>query len=664
MRIRLLVVLALALNLAAVTRADDPHETSSKPILVTIDATKTSDPINPFIYGQFIEHLGRCIYGGIWAEMLEDRKFYFPITDEYDPYRSLKDTDFPVVGASPWEVLGPAGSVTMVKEESFVGEHTPRIEAGSGIRQNDLSLRHDKRYVGYVWLRAPGQAPQVTIKLGSEGREETFVTRARAGAGFVRVPFRFAAPADTDHGRLTIEINKSPCLVGAVSLMPADNVRGMRADTLALLKELNATMYRWPGGNFVSGYNWRDGIGPRDRRPPRKNPAWTGVEHNDFGIDEFIDFCREVGSEPMIAANTGFGDDYSAAQEVEYTNGSSETIGGSWRAENGHAEPYNVKYWCVGNEMWGNWQLGHIPLAQYTLKHNLVANAMLHVDPKLVLVGSGDLNTKATLGGERDRREVNWSQGLLEECADSMHLISEHFYKGRTPWGEKPPEETAAYAGLLRDEIRSKAQAHRELQKQLGLLPDHKIPIAMDEWNYWHNKYEYGELGCQYDLADALGVAIGLHEYFRNTDIIHMAHYAQTVNVIGCIKTTKTGAFFDSTALPLLLYRREFGKVPLEVTGNHHDASVDVTAAKTDDGKAVTVGIVNPTGKRVAVDVSMEGLQLDETAQHWRVAGDKPSLFNTVDNQPLTIEHDPSVAFNGSLDVVPYSINVYRIAIE
>ena len=111
-------------------------------------------------------------------------------------------------------------------------------------------------------------------------------------------------------------------------------------DTLALLKQLNGTVYRWPGGNFASGYDWRDGIGDRDRRPPRKNPAWTGVEHNDFGTDEFIAFCREIKTEPMIAVNTGFGDAYSAAQWVEYCNAATTTLGGGWRAKNGNKAPY------------------------------------------------------------------------------------------------------------------------------------------------------------------------------------------------------------------------------------------------------------------------------------------------------------------------------------
>ena len=155
-----------------------------------------------------------------------------------------------------------------------------------------------------------------------------------------------------------------------MSLMPADNVRGMRADTLALLKELDAPVYRWPGGNFVSGYNWRDGLGDPDRRPPRKNPAWKGVEHNDFGIDEYMAFCRMLGTEPYITVNSGLGVVQTAVEELQYANAAATTPMGKLRAENGHAEPYRVRFWAIGNEMYGNWQLGHMPLEKYVQKHN------------------------------------------------------------------------------------------------------------------------------------------------------------------------------------------------------------------------------------------------------------------------------------------------------
>ena len=156
----------------------------------------------------------------------------------------------------------------------------------------------------------------------------------------------------------------------------AIDVEGMRADTLALLKELNAPAYRWPGGNFVSGYDWRDGIGERDRRPPRKNPAWTGVEHNDFGMHEFIRFCRAINTEPVIAVNTGFGDAYSCAAQLEYVNGSADTPMGKLRSSNGDPKPWDVKQWCIGNEMWGSWQLGYMKREHYELKQNWVVDVM------------------------------------------------------------------------------------------------------------------------------------------------------------------------------------------------------------------------------------------------------------------------------------------------
>ena len=176
--------------------------------------------------------------------------------------------------------------------------------------------------------------------------------------------------------------------------------------------------------------------------------------------------------------------------------------------------------------------------------------------------------------------------------------------------------------------------------------------------------YIYGELGCQYSLADALGIAAGLHEYFRNSDIIHMANYAQTVNVIGCIKTTKTAAFFDTTALPLLLYRREFGTVPLEVTGNQGDRALDVVAAKTKDGSAITIGVVNPQAKPQSMAVKFDGVKPGSAATVWRIAGSDPAAHNTADKKDVSIAEEKNVPFGEQLTVPAYSVNLYRVPIE
>ena len=427
--------------------------------------------------------------------------------------------------------------------------------------------------------------------------------------------------------------------MGTVSLMPADNIDGMRADTIALLKELNAPLYRWPGGNFVSGYDWRDGIGDRDRRPPRKNPAWTGVEHNDFGMNEFIHFCRMLNAEPLITVNTGFGDAYSAAAELEYANGSTDTLMGALRAKNGDPEPFNVRYWAIGNEMWGRWQLGYMSLNQYVLKHNWVVDKMREVDPDIVPIASGNAG--------------QWSEGLLEHCAYHIDLIAEHFY-----CQEKP--DLVEHVAQIADNIKRKVEFHKQLREKLDSLKGKDIRIAMTEWNYWYGPHVYGELGTRYFHKDGLGIAKGLHEYFRNSDLIFLANYAQTVNVIGCIKTTKTDAAFATTGLVLKLYRNHFGTVPVTVTGDVQP--LDVSAAWTEKRDALTIGIVNPTEQQHELTMDLKDAQLSGSGKLWLIANSDPMAYNEPGKDPnVVIEEKPVTGISDKLNVAPLSISLYKL---
>jgi alpha-N-arabinofuranosidase len=624
---------------------------------VQIDISKTAEPIHPFIYGQFIEHLGRCIYGGIWAEMLEDRKFYFPITRDYNPYRALLDTAFPVVGASPWETIGDF-PVTMLEADPFVGKHTPLIRAGGGIRQNDLGVVSGNQYQGYVWLRARGELScEVAVSLITPNQQKQTKHFEALRSEYTKHPFLFTVAESTDQASLEIQVLRGRALVGTVSLMPTDNVDGMRADTLRLLKELDSPIYRWPGGNFVSGYNWRDGIGDRDRRPPRKNPAWTGVEHNDFGTDEFIAFCRQIGAEPMIAVNTGFGDAYSAAQWVEYCNSSADTVGGSWRLKNGNSYPFKVKYWCVGNEMFGRWQLGYMQLEHYTQKHNRVAQAMWNADNNCVLVGVGALGRRNPQADPT--AQVGWSEGMLSSSADFMNYISEHFYRGNQRWENEGGYSFVDTVYDLRKQIRLKANGHRALQGRLENLAGRIVPVAMDEWNYWHRPYVYGELGCVYTLRDGLGVAAALNEYSRHTDIIKMAHYAQTVNVIGCIKTTKTAAQFETTGLVLKLYREHFGKIPVRIPAAYDP--LDVAAALTKDKRTLTVAAVNPTPDSVDLDFQLAGAQMGGSGRSFTIGGGDPELFNTPGETRKVDIREDSLEPGSNLRLPGFSCVLVRI---
>ncbi len=618
---------------------------------VKIDANKTAEPISKYIYGQFIEHLGRCIYGGIWAEMLEDRKFYFPITPNYDPYRSTrgvsKNHPFAVVGASPWQIMGPGDSVAMVKEDSFVGEHTPLIQPGSGIRQLDLGLVKDKQYVGYIYLKPQEQSTNVKISLlwGDKPQEQDSIQTLVVSNKYGKYPFKFTAGAETTNGRLEIEVNKiamGPCLVGTVSLMPADNIEGMRADTLKVLKELNAPMYRWPGGNFVSGYDWRDGIGDRDRRPPRKNPAWTGVEHNDFGFNEFVRFCRLLDTEPLVTVNTGFGDAYSAAAQLEYSNGSADTLMGSLRAKNGEPEPFNVRYWAIGNEMYGSWQLGHMKLEHYVQKHNWVVDKMREVDPDIIPIASGNAGS--------------WSEGLLKDCSNHIDMMAEHFYC-------QEKSSLLEHTSQIANNIKRKVEFHQQLRQKLDTLKGKDIRIAMTEWNYWYGPYLFGELGTRYFHKDALGIAKGLHEYFRHSDIIFLANYAQTVNVIGCIKTTKTAAAFETTGLALKLYRNHFGTVPVTVTGDAYP--LDIAAAWTSDRKALTVAIVNPTEQEHELPVDLEGVRLSGRGRLLLIANEDPMAYNEPGKEPrVKIVEKTIDNISSKLEAPALSISLYLLPVK
>jgi alpha-N-arabinofuranosidase len=430
--------------------------------------------------------------------------------------------------------------------------------------------------------------------------------------------------------------------VGVVSLMPADNVEGMRADTLKLLKELNSTVYRWPGGNFVSGYDWRDGIGERDKRPPRINLAWPryvgGLEMNDFGLHEFMTLCELTGAEAYLAVNCGLEGAALAEMEVQYANGPANTPMGKWRASNGHPEPYNIKWWGIGNEMWGTFQLGYMHLDHYVIKHNIFAQAMHKVDPSIKLIAVGSVG--------------DWSKGMLTNCADNMDLISEHFY-----CGEK--ESLAEHTRLIAEAVRGKVAAHRDYRKNLESLKGKDIRIAFDEWNYWYGDLlEWGRR--KYRLKDALGIAAGLHEMFRNSDMVYMANYALTVNALGCINTNKTDASFQTTALALKLYRNKFGQIPVKVTGDL--GNLDIAAAWTKDRKALTIGVVNPTPDRCKLGLTLKNVRLKGTGHLSLIAGCDPMAYNPIGGPPQVVIEEKTVKnVTDTLTLPGLSISLYEL---
>ena len=614
---------------------------------VVIQAGNTLEPMPDLIYGQFIEHLGKSIYGGIWAEMLEDRKFYSAIGE------TRRDREHV---PSPWHAVGAPRAVTMVAEGAFVGGHTPRVDLGTGgeprgITQSGLGVVVGKGYAGYVMLAGDASAAPIDVSViwGSGPNDRQVVTIKTLTPAFEKHTLAFRAGAASDDVRFEIVgRGRGTFLVGTASLMPDDNVKGMRRDTLDLLKQLDAPIYRWPGGNFVSGYDWKDGIGDRDRRPPRKNPAWTGIEHNDFGIHEFFDFLREVNAQPFIAVNAGLGNAESAAQQVEYVNGGPDTPMGRLRAQHGRRDPWGSKYWAVGNEMSGDWQLGNVPIAEFVKRHNTFSQALLTVDPSLLLVASG----------EAVRASSDWDRQLLAQGADYIHLNSKHFYRQDWHGGG-----LLTHVRQIGDAIRAIADAHREYLRTIPQMQGRNIRVALDEWNYWYGPHVFGELGTRYFLRDALGIAAGINEYSRQTDVIAMANYAQTVNVIGAIKTSKTAAVLDSTGEALVMYRRHFGTIPVAMTGAPEP--LDVAAAWTADRSALTISVVNPTFERQRLVFRVEGARLASQGTAWVLTAENDMAYNEPGKTPAVrfVEQRVTGVLD-ALELAPASATIFRIPVR
>lgn len=628
--------------------------------------------IQSALYGQFIEHMGNCIYGGIWAELLHDRKFFLPVAAA---------SSAAAAGNSPWkrEEKGAGASVGMNTRYRYVGrwsvelaladadaEGKPSVadadaEAASapsalpsaGIRHEPLSVRPESGYTGYVIARKLEKQAvtlEVIWRTATGGKETTDKKELQLTEVWTRHPFSFSTGKDVDRAELALRIHEGVALVGAVSLMPADNVEGFRADTLLLLKKLGGTVYRWPGGNFVSAYNWWEGIGARDRRPPFKNPSWNGIEHNDVGIDEFIRFCRLVDAEPCVVVNTGLGSPRMASALVEYCNGSPQTEWGAVRAKNGSAKPYAVKWWGVGNEMYGSWQHGVVPLKQYVRRHNVFARAMKKVDSNIKLVAVGS-------SGE-------WSKGMLTHCSDTMDLLSEHFYC-------PPDPDVLTHVRNMRDAVRGKANAHLKACKEILKAEYAGIPIALDEWNYaWNDfKHVYGDYGIQYSWRYGLGAAAGLCELVKWPRVFAMANWAQTVNVLGLVKTTQRSAAFEPTALPFLLFRHQFGG--LKVKTEYATEPLEAAASISTDRSMLSLAVVNPTDAWRRLAVQVEGSTTTGESEVFVVAHPDPEACNLpgVTVGPAEEGSNPSVVIDRfpwtgmdleKLPAPPYSFCVWR----
>ncbi|KAJ6590387.1 glycoside hydrolase family 51 protein [Mycena sp. CBHHK59/15] len=376
---------------------------------------------------------------------------------------------------------------------------------------------------------------------------------------------------------------------------------GFRTDVLKVLKDLKVPIVRYPGGNFVSSYRWQDGVGPKHLRPRRPELAWLTEESNQFGTDEFIQWCRTLGAEPYICLNMGTGTLEDALAWLEYCNSSSNTYYANMRRKNGHEEPYGVKYWALGNEVWGPWQVGQMNSTDYSKQAYQWAKALRLLDPKIYLVSCGETGY------------TDWDRVTLKTLAPVIDFHSIHIYtvsEGNHDVNVMGP--AAAEKGLeITKSLIDLAKIESNLTKD--------ITVCFDEWNVWDPVRAPGEKGAEehYDLSDALAVASWLNVFVRNADVVKIACIAQSINVISPIITSPTGLFKQTTYYPLHLFANLMQGTSLSIhvaseayTGPTVPAFVqnltthtpdeakptkwiDVSGVLSDDGKEIRLAIVN-----------------------------------------------------------------------
>lgn len=661
-------------------------------IQATVLLDQEGAPIHPFVHGMFTELLGNMFENGIWAEMLSDRKFFYPVnnSETLEPRNSRRHQ-------LRWRPIGPESSVTMDKANPYVGKQSPVVSLASGkngIRQGGLWLENGRGYVGRVVLKADGSAKvSVSLVWGSGPADRQTVVFDGLTKDYKKYHFNFTAGADVKDAALEIVGEGSGSFsIGVVSLMPADNVEGYRADILAILKNIGSPIYRWPGGNFLSGYEWRDGIGDPDQRPPRYDYAWNTVESNDMGTDEYLTWCRLLGSEPYLVVNTGFGDAYSAGQWVEYVNGAESTPMGRERAKNGHPAPYGVIYWGVGNEGYGEWQLGHMSPAHYVLKHNYFGEEMLKKDPSIKLIASGASVPEQSSQYRNYRKpyqtelpvpflgDFDWTGQLLKGSLEYIDYMSEHIYPNSGAYFDDATDswipcqfDFLESIRLAANRVKNSAESMDKYEEMIPGVKEKHIPYWIDEWAGGRGRGFQGTIGA----------AVTLHEMYRYSYYVMMAG----ITSVGSLYTYDDNkATISSTGLLFKLFIEHLGDLPLGLTGNSPQKAMrgtpfvdiplepsgsptyplDIMATKDSKSGKVIVSVVNPTDEAQRFALKFEGGVPNPKSKVtvYALAPEQATDANTLDNPNVITVQTRTEKLNTNVTVPAHSVILYEYTLK
>ncbi len=460
------------------------------------------------------------------------------------------------------------------------------------------------------------------------------------------------------------------CIYGGIydPASPHADERGLRTDVLAALRELNFRMIRYPGGNFLSGYRWLDGVGPRDQRPRRRELAWQSIETNQFGTNEFIDFCRAIDTKPLLGVNLGTGTIADASNLVEYCNAPVGSQYADLRAAHGYKQPHGVEYWCLGNEMDGPWQIGHLDMDEYARKAREAAKMMKWQDPSIKLALCGSSGTSMST-------YPDWDRTVLESCWEHVDYLSLHYYVANRE------NDTASYlASTAQFESQLDTLAATLCYVKSKLRSKHDVSLSWDEWNVWYKDQTMQGGWTEaphlieevYNFEDALVVAQWMSVFLRKCDVLKIACLAQIVNVIAPLLTTKDQVLKQSIFYPFMFFSRYSKGLALDVLTQapHYDTRiygsmplVDASASYDPATGQSAVFLVNRSQtETITTDLIWQAEAPKQIHAIYQMAGNDPKAANTFQQPetvtPRTLAGGPVVDQTATLTLPPLSFTV------
>lgn len=685
--------------------------------VVRIDAaSRASQPIPRHLTGKFAEHLGWNIYNGMDAQVLKNATFadYPFATGQMNPdgvaqfhwetgrineelRRQARRFGWPDQAldelvrsrsdglATFWTRLGTAADIAVSPDTGPAGGRSQRVEVnadGGGIGQwTWLPLHRQRRYEFELSVRSPDLDRLRVVLTSGDAADGVRVETELTGVGREwakvggRIELPANAPADQAYRFAILTRGRGTFVIRHAFLRPADHVLGADPDIVSRLRESRLPLLRWPGGNFVSGYHWEDGVGPVERRPTRPNYAWGGVEPNTFGTDEFVAFCRSVACEPMICVNAGDGTPEEAARWVEYCNGPATSPMGSRRAANGHPEPYGIRHWEVGNELWGRWQFYWTTASGNVDRYRRFVPALRAADPTIELYACG----APVFWGKA------WNDTLMTGAAPLIKTVTDHPLIGGDVALSADPVEVyrdfmavpevleAKWAGLRDDlgkaGVRDARLAVTELQvfAHLGRAANAQ-PVRLTREN----------LPGQGSITEAIYDVLIYHAAVRLAPFVSMITHSAVVNHGGGLRKERErvyanpchdaqaafAAFADATPVAVEV-RAAMDRAPRVLPDLRNAvpeaefAVVDALAAVAKDGSLLVSLVHRGAAGPVRVRLELGGFRAGNEGTLRLLAGANAWAGNTLEQPEAIRPVDRSVSLKegqAELELPPYSV--------